>query len=152
MVYDAQGLVYTDRYSNTVAIGDDRICLLTLSSPADRVLMDFWRILATILIGLVATAVAQGPQLRREGPVRRDDADGGRVHLPNDAVRVRDRTRESQTGDHLRGSASDRSTDGAGLAHGVRRARGERRRVAQATEEVQAHARVRGRADEGKIA
>lgn len=57
-MYDAQRLVYTDRYSTRYEQhGSDRRRqdLLMPSSPAVRVLMYFWRILAMILIGLVAT-------------------------------------------------------------------------------------------------
>jgi len=61
MVYDAHGLVYSDwystRYEHTVAVGDDRICLLIPKLPADQVLMDFWQIVVMILMGLLLAAI-----------------------------------------------------------------------------------------------
>lgn len=61
MVYDAQALLYKDgyntRYEHTVAVGEDRVCLLMPMLPADQVLMDLWQIIAMILIGLLLAAV-----------------------------------------------------------------------------------------------
>ncbi|XP_011879021.1 PREDICTED: uncharacterized protein LOC105568180 [Vollenhovia emeryi] len=61
MRYNAEGLVYENEYStqyeHTVAIGDDRICALVPTMPAARVLVDFWRIIITILLGFLLAAV-----------------------------------------------------------------------------------------------
>lgn len=61
MKYNAEGLVYEDWYStqheHTVAIGDDRVCALVPAMPAAKVLVDFWRIFITILVGFLLAAV-----------------------------------------------------------------------------------------------
>lgn len=61
MRYNAEGLVYEDRYStqheHTVAIGDDRVCALVPAMPAARILVNFWRIIITILFGLLLAAI-----------------------------------------------------------------------------------------------
>ncbi|EZA52999.1 hypothetical protein X777_07176 [Ooceraea biroi] len=46
------------RYEHTVTVGDDRICLLMPRLLAEeQVLMDFWPIIAIILIGLLVAAI-----------------------------------------------------------------------------------------------
>lgn len=61
MRYNAEGLVYEEWYStqheHTVAIGDDRICALVPAMPAAKVMVDFWRIIITILFGFLLVAV-----------------------------------------------------------------------------------------------
>lgn len=61
MRYNAEGLVYEDSYStqheHTVAVGDDRVCALVPTMPAAKVLVNFWRIIITILFGFLLAAI-----------------------------------------------------------------------------------------------
>ncbi|KAM0731707.1 hypothetical protein ACS0PU_001249 [Formica fusca] len=59
MIYKAE-LMYKDEYNadhdHSVAIGEDRVCLLIPILPAE-VLIDFWPIIVTILIGIFLAAI-----------------------------------------------------------------------------------------------
>lgn len=61
VIYNAQGLVYTDwydtNYEHTVAVGDDRICLLMPAMSVKKLLINASEIVRTIFIGVLLAAV-----------------------------------------------------------------------------------------------
>lgn len=60
MIYKAQGLLYTDTYDtdqdHSVAVGDEKYCLL-IPILQTEVLLDFWPIIITILIGIFLAGI-----------------------------------------------------------------------------------------------
>lgn len=61
LTYNALALVYTDLYSanyeHTIAIDNDRICLLTPILTSNGLYFDFWQIFIMVMIGLLLAAI-----------------------------------------------------------------------------------------------